>query len=275
MDGPIANPALGVRGPLASWPDGTVGRAEPELLDQTLRGAIGLLTEVLGLVSASAYSRTQRIETIVAHLSAAVGRPEPWDLMLAAKLSQLGFVVLHDSTEVGLVQHQVHLAAELVANIPRMETVAHAISHQLDDGPVGGPTDWHRWEAGDVNAELLRVAVRFDELTASGASLERAYQVIAAGPTPPPRLLLDALAGLKIDWHSLVEARVLIRDLTPGMHLAGDVAATSGLLLASTGTVLTSTLIGRIRSFAHRVGVVEPITVLVPESAMAKLDSAP
>lgn len=246
--------------------------------EPTLRGMVGLLTDVLGLVSVAAFARTQRIERLVADLSAGVGRPVPWDLVLAAKLSQLGFVVLHEPGEDRLDRHHVDLAVELLVNIPRMETVAYAVGHQLDPSPVGsgagGGTgaEWTGWPQRDANAEILRVAVRFDELTSAGASLEEAYQAIASSPTPPPRMLLDALAGLRIDWASLVEARVMARDLTPGMRLAADVMAANGLKLASAGTVLTSAHVGRIRSFASRVGVGEPMTVLVPGASMARHD---
>lgn len=252
-----------------------LARAEKELLNRTLKGMVGLLTDVLGLVSVAAYARTQRIETIVTSLSAAVGRPVPWDLALAAKLSQLGFVVMHEPGDDQLDAHHVELAVDLLVNIPRMESVAHAVAHQLDEAPVGGGGDWTAWARKDANAEILRVAVRFDTLTAAGASLEEAYQAIAATSAPPPRMLLDALAGLRIDWASLVEARVTARELATGMHLASDVMAANGLKLASAGTVLTSAHVGRIRSFASRVGVGEPITVLVPEATMAKLEPRP
>lgn len=251
-----------------------LARAERELLDRTLNGTVGLLTEVLGLISVAAYGRTQRVETLVTHLSAALGRPVPWDLALAAKLSQLGYVVVHDELEGDAGAHAADVAAGLLANIPRMDTVAWIIGHQHDPGPVGEGQDVQRWPKRVVSAEILRLAVAFDALTSAGASPRDAHGLIAASAAPPPRLLLDALSALRLDALALVEACVTVRQLAPGMHLAQDVVATSGMKLAAAGTVLNGAMIGRIRSFRERVGVPEPIQVRVPEARMHQLEAA-
>lgn len=251
-----------------------LARAERELLDRTLNGTVGLLTEVLGLVSVAAYGRTQRVETLVAQLSAALGRPLPWDLALAAKLSQLGYVVVHDELAGDAGTHAAEVAAGLLANIPRMEPVAWIISHEHDEAPVGEGQDVHHWPKRAVSGEILRLAVTFDGLTSAGASPRDAHGLIAASPTPPPRLLVDALSALRLDALALVEACVTVRQLAPGMHLAQDVVAASGLKLAAAGTVLNGAMIGRIRSFTERVGVPEPIQVRVPETRMHQLESS-
>lgn len=251
-----------------------LARAERELLDQTLNGTVGLLTEVLGLISVAAYGRTQRVETLVTHLSTAVGRPVPWDLALAAKLSQLGYVVVHDELEGGAGAHAAEVAAGLLANIPRMDPVAWIVGHQHDPGPVGEGQDVQHWPKRAASAEILRLAVAFDGLTSAGASPRDAHGLIAGSSTPPPRMLLDALSALRLDALALVEASVTVRQLAPGMHLVQDVVAASGLKLAAAGTVLNGAMIGRIRSFTERVGVPEPIEVRVPETRMHQLDSS-
>jgi len=251
-----------------------LARAERELLDRTLNGTVGLLTEVLGLISVAAYGRTQRLETLVAHLSAALQRPVPWDLALAAKLSQLGYVVVHDELADGAGNHAAEVASALLANIPRMDSVAAIIGHQHDAAPVGEGPDVTRWPQQAVSAEILRLAVAFDSLTSAGASPRDAYGRIAASAAPPPRMLLDALSALRLDALALVEASVTVRQLAPGMHLAQDVVAASGVKLAASGTVLNGAMIGRIRSFRERVGLPEPIQVRVPEARMHQLESA-
>lgn len=248
-----------------------LARVERELLDRTLKGTVGLLTEVLGLVSVGAYSRSQRIETFVTDLSGALGRPVPWDLALAAKLSQLGFVVLDESVDDASHPDHPQVAADLLVNIPRMEPVAYIISHQLDEAPVGKGPDILQWTRREANAEILRMAVRFDTLTANGMAAKDAHRVISAMSAPPPKLVLEALATLRLDGQALMEAKVNADHLADGMHLANDVMAANGLKLASAGTVLTSALIGRIRTFAGRIGVSEPISVLVPEAKLRRL----
>ncbi|MEZ5406377.1 MAG: response regulator [Acidimicrobiales bacterium] len=251
-----------------------LARAERELLDRTLNGTVGLLTEVLGLISVAAYGRTQRLETLVTHLSAALHRPVPWDLALAAKLSQLGYLVVHDELASDAGAHAAEVTAGLLANIPRMDSVAWIISHQTDAGPVAEGGDVQRWPRRAVSAEILRLAAAFDALTSGGASPREAHAAIAASPAPPPRMLLDAVSALRLDALALVEACVTVRQLAPGMHLAQDVVAASGVKLAAAGTVLNGAMIGRIRSFQERVGLPEPIQVRVPEARMHQLDAA-
>ena len=93
--------------------------AERRLLDETLRGVVGMLTEVLGLVSPTAYSRSMRIGQIVRGLSESLGFAVAWDLDVAALLSQVGCVVIPDTEDdMGADHRHVGLAADLLANIP-------------------------------------------------------------------------------------------------------------------------------------------------------------
>jgi hypothetical protein len=50
-----------------------------------------------------------------------------------------------------------------------------------------------------------------------------------------------------------------LRDVKSGMLLAADVEAASGMLLVARGQRVTAQLLERLRNFALRVGVVEPI----------------
>jgi YesN/AraC family two-component response regulator len=69
--------------------------AEKELLEQTLRGSIQVLTEVLSLVNPAAFSRAVRIRKYVNHVVEALGLSNPWRFEVAAMMSQLGCVTLH------------------------------------------------------------------------------------------------------------------------------------------------------------------------------------
>jgi len=59
---------------------------------------------------------------------------------------------------------------------------------------------------------------------------------------------------------SLQELRRLrVTELRPGMVFAADVKATTGLLLVGRGQRATEALLERLRNFAMRVGIVEPV----------------
>ena len=247
--------------------------AERELLDKTLSGTVTMMTEVLGLVSTGAYSRTLRLKEIVKGLSAAIGRPVPWDLALATMLSQVGFVILPDEGNLGTTLQPRHaeLAADLVVKVPRMEPVAALIRHQLDERPAcqaAAATDWPR---DQLSLEILRTSVHYDGLVAGGLSKEEAHQALKESVGPPPQFLLDALDGVRQKVpDTLVQTAVKVRALEPGMELAADVNLVTGPMLATAGIILNSALIGRIKAFARSTGVEQPILVLVPASSLEK-----
>lgn len=246
--------------------------AEQKLLDETLNGTVAMLTEVLGLVSAGAYSRTLRLKETVSGLCAALDRPVPWDLELATMLSQIGFVVLPVEDDSGDVLQPRHaeLAAELLENVPRMEAVAAMISHQLDSTPAHDDDELTDWPDDRLNIEILRTSVQFDALVANGLSLPNARKALQDVPGAPPKFMIDALAQVKTSGDSMVEITTTVGQLAAGMKLTADVTLTTGPKLAGAGTILTSALIGRINSFAMSAGVNEPLSVLAPASSVAR-----
>jgi hypothetical protein len=61
-----------------------------------------------------------------------------------------------------------------------------------------------------------------------------------------------------------MEVRVLkATELFPAMIVDQDVRAKNGLLLLARGQEVTLSVLGRLKSFAARIGIVEPIRVLV------------
>ena len=67
---------------------------ERELLDKTLKGAVRVLVEALGLVNPMAFGRAQRLQRYVAHVVHELGLAGGWRYEVAAMLSQLGCMTL-------------------------------------------------------------------------------------------------------------------------------------------------------------------------------------
>src|SRR5579862_6564126 len=64
--------------------------AERVLLEQTLHGSIGALTDILALTSPLSFGRAIRIKQLVSELAAVLHAPERWQVEVAAMLSQIG-----------------------------------------------------------------------------------------------------------------------------------------------------------------------------------------
>ncbi len=247
-------------------------RVERELLNDTLSGTVSMLTDVVGLVNPGAYGRTMRLQDTVTGLCEALDRPKPWDLDVATMLSQIGFVVIppEEGEDGSLQDRHTDVARDLIAKIPRLETAATIVGHQLAADPAVSGDEPGDWSDADLSAEMLRVAVRLDQLVTAGRNRDDAVAELRSEASSP-RFLVDALARLDSGAEPMVTVETKADKLAAGMTLAADVQSITGVKLAGEGMVLTSALVGRIRSFASGTGVVEPIAVLVPASAVAKL----
>lgn len=245
--------------------------AERVLLDQTVRGAVTMLTEVLGLVSAAAYSRTSRVREVVDQIRANLRLEASWDLDVATLLSQVGCVVVPETDDAdGPAGQHAEIAANLLANIPRLETAASIVRTQNAPDPLlAGPMS----EASRalIDAEILRVAVAFDAVTASGTSAAKAVGVLRNAANPPDPELLEALSEVRPAADDMIEVSVEPEDLVIGMELLEDLHTRSGAKLAGAGTVLTAVLIERVTSFAKTAGVDGPVAAMAPRRAISRL----
>ena len=245
--------------------------AEKNLLELTLKGTVTVLSEILGLVSAAAYTRTLRIDERVRGACVALDRPMSWELGIATLLSQIGCVVVLDPEKdvVGGRSH-VQIAADLLENVPRLDRVAKLIRHQVDDGPLDPVGDGATTDQSAFEQEVLRCAALFEVQLDLGASRRDAAATLRRMAAPPPAWMLDAVASVVPGTESLVEVEVTVDQLAPGMQLTSDLFLPHGPKLASEGTPLTTTLIRRLQVFTESAGPLGEFTVLAP-GAVARL----
>src|SRR5436305_11349516 len=121
--------------------------AEKQLLEQTLSGALQVLTEVLSLVNPAAFSRASRARRYIHHIVSAMALGNPWQYEVAAMLSQLGCVTLPPETldavykgdtlppqEQAQYDSHPNVAHQLLSKIPRLEPIAWIVRHQQQAG---------------------------------------------------------------------------------------------------------------------------------------------
>ncbi len=245
--------------------------AEKNLLELTLKGTVTVLSEILGLVSAAAYTRTLRIDERVRGACVALDRPMSWELGIATLLSQIGCVVVLDQEKDAVSgRSHVEIAAELLQNVPRLDRVADLVRHQLDEAPAQQVDAADATDQTAFELELLRCAAHFEAKLDTGLSRKDASTVLRDLATPPPRWILDAVASVVPGTEALVEVEVSIDQLAPGMQLTSDLYLPQGPKLATEGTPLTTTLIKRLAAFSDSAGPLGDITVLAP-AAVARL----
>jgi len=244
--------------------------AERELLENTLKGAVRVLTEVLSLASPIAFSRAGQVKAYVAHMAQRLGLENQWKYEMAAMLSQLGCITLPaetldkiyagqnvSSSEQQMFDNHPEVAFTLLEHIPRLEDVAAMIRAQRTGGSEA---------AGDkTGAEILRVALAVDRLVASGTKVPLAVAALAKQGDYDPKLL-DALKDFKVHEQTMVKKALGVAQLRPAMVLDEDVFTKNGTVVIGKGEELHAAHIERLRNFSKGIGLVEPIRVWMPES---------
>lgn len=254
--------------------------AERQLLEETLGGAVTVLTEILGLVSPASFSRASRIKQYVENVATELNLPDQWQFGLAAMLSQIGCITLPMETlekleagtedlseqEKAMFQSHPDVAGELLGRIPRLQTVAKMVVGQ--NGRVDQldlPEDPLDWDPQVLGAQIIRLSMEFDRLvTYQGLSPKISFRKLGESDEKYPLVILNALEKSPLAKSELGLKMLGVAELATGMVLDEDVLGSNGLMLAPKGQSVNSTVLARLRNFAHSLGIKEPIRVLAP-----------
>jgi CheY-like chemotaxis protein len=249
--------------------------AERLLLENTLRASVKVLTEVLSLVHPAAFSRASRIHRYVRHMAAELKLRNAWQFEVAAMLSQIGCITMDPGTldrvytgeelsEEEKKMFAAHPAAgrDLLLHIPRLEPVARMIAGQsLEHQP--SITASESQDTVSTGIYLLRAAIDFDRLITRDRSTEEALAQMRQRESDYGPACLRALATF-VPHEATMELRVLkSAELRTAMVVDQDVRSKIGLLLLAKGQEVTPSVLGRLKAFASKTGIVEPIRVLV------------
>jgi len=252
--------------------------SERQLLEKTLQGCVKILTDVLSLVSPSAFGKGIRVRGLVARIVSHLRLENPWKYEIAAMLSQVGCITVPGPildkifqgeslllNEAQMFQSHAQVGHDLIANIPRLEEVARIIAYQRKhyngDGP---PPDGKSGEDILLGARILNVALEFDDLISGGKDSRRALEVIQMRRDRYDPAVVAALVDV-IETEIVQEVKkVRLSELMPGMVFAKNVTSVSGLLLVANGQEVTRALRMRLKNFAETMKIKEPISVYVP-----------
>ena len=252
--------------------------AERELLEKTLRRSVKVLTDVLSIVNPTAFGRASRVRRIVSNLASELHVDMPWEMEVAAMLSQLGCVTVPEETlakvyngevlgpeEARMFEAHPGVGRDLIGNIPRLDNVARIIAYQekLFNGR-GVPKDERCAEGIPLGARILKVGLDFDTLVTSGRTNAEAHAIMETRTGWYDTSVLEALARL-INLEGTQEMRFAkVEELAPNMILADDVKTTAGVLVIAKGQEITPSLKLRLLNYKHATGLREPIKISVP-----------
>jgi len=249
--------------------------AERELLEKTLSGSIKVLTDILSLVNPEAFSRSDRLKRYVHHICEQLHLPDAWQYELAAMLSQIGCVTLPPDTvrkyysnlsmsreEQSMIAALPNVSADLLANIPRLESVAQMIRGQ-QDGPASAD-DLNFHASAELGAKILTVASHYDQrISRDFATHSQVIEELLQNPDQYEPTLVQALHTLIPDEKKLERRCVSVFDLNPSMIFDEDLKTKKDLLLVAKGQSVSPTLIKSLINYVTRHDLEEKVNVLV------------
>jgi response regulator RpfG family c-di-GMP phosphodiesterase len=255
--------------------------AERVLLEQTLRGSLKTLTDILALVNPVAFGRAIRARKLISELAILERVSDPWQAEIAAMLAQIGWVTLPTETtsklyhgaalsasEQAIVDNLPTLTEQLLANIPRLEPVREILHYQDKhyDGQ-GPPDDRTAGHAIPWGARALKAVSDFDVLESQGYSVVVALDTMRARTGWYDPAMLEAIARLQGDKpRDATVVQLPLHAVQPGMVFAQDVKTRTGLLLIARGQEVTPSLVERIKNLALNSAITDPLLVILPRA---------
>lgn len=242
---------------------------ERVLLEQTLRGAVQTLSDVLALAMPEAFGRATRMRERVRLLAQAVGIPDVWRVEVAATLSQIGAVSLSgeiasklyhgkelNAEEQAAVDRVPATAIELLKPIARLSSVCELIAAGFSPERQGVPSS--------LEAQALRVSTEYDALHAAGMPARDALaQLQERGFDATLVTALSSLVSDETVKGGLVD--VSFKELRSGMVLAEDVYSTHGTLILARGHTIRANVVERLRALQSSLGGRQTLRVRLPE----------
>ncbi|MBV5307239.1 MAG: response regulator [Desulfobulbaceae bacterium] len=253
--------------------------AEKELLNETLKGSMKVLSELLGQTNATIFGAGSRIKELVTRLCDQLHLANAWQYEIAALMSQVGCItlpsdILHKlysgveltAAERRMYEQHPQVGQELFSHIPRMEKVAAMIGKQLQR------MDEYTDDAVSLvdeevcrGAQLLRVSIDYDRLGYQGL----VHKIIVQGMKKKQGVynqeILDALAGLHIKRGQGKVMSLMVKDIQTGMVVEEDVFANNGVMVVPRGQVVTWPILQGLDNFSKQVGIQEPVCVRTEE----------
>jgi ActR/RegA family two-component response regulator len=241
--------------------------AEKELLRDTLQGSVKMLVNVLSMHSPEVFGKCEKVKKLVSRILTKVKTDQQWQLEVASMLVYLGYIALPadimtkviKKAELTPEEKEIYRSypengAKLIANIPRLGSVAELIRDQRKI--VDGAT------RASQPAKILNIALEYLELE-SATSPHNAISVISAKEYVYGKDLISALEASVDTKAGYIPNSLKISQLKEHMILDEDVLTVDNLLLVKKGQELSEIIIMRLVNYGKSCGVKEPIKVLI------------
>ncbi|MFM9904707.1 MAG: HD domain-containing phosphohydrolase [Pyrinomonadaceae bacterium] len=254
--------------------------SEKQLLEQTLNKSLEVLVDILAIVNPTAFSRSARVKKMAREIAESLNVNNCWEVEAAAMLSQIGCVTVPEeilrkisynvplsNKETGLYNQHPQIGHDLIARIPRMETVADIVADQnlrFSDESVHVKQSIGIDEPR-LGARILKAVLDLDKLMIDGSSRQNAFKELSTRVgwyDPAVLTALQDIIDLSVDEYESFE--MCVSDLKSGMVLDGPLNSARGSTLLPSGQEITTSLILRLANLVEAGIILDTIRVNVP-----------
>ena len=253
-------------------------QAERELLEETVRGSVLALSEILSMAKPAVFGRVNRIKNLASRCCQQMGLENQWEVETAASLSQVGLVALPDDLQEKIIKGEsltdeeqklyiTHpkVASNLIQHIPRMESIADAVNWQTasfssaggDGAPCGADIP--------IASRVIKPVVDYLAHLAKAGEPKLAHELLVQSSDQYDPEVIAALSSVLEEEARGVVRNLNVAQIRAGMTLAQDVSTSSGALLIETGFEISETMVTRLVNFWRNGEIPEQLAVYVPE----------
>ncbi len=248
-------------------------RAERELLEGTLTGAIEVLADFLASVDPGAFSLGLSVRRRCGEVARALGAGDVWAIEVAAMLAPIGRIALprevlkaeaYKPETQAILSRIPELGASMIQAIPRLESVADIIRYQAKgfDGS-GIPEAGLGGEDIPLGARILKAVQDFTTLEAhrhSGAVALEELKLHGKAYDPAVLTAMEQCFGGSVRSRPTPRL-VRLEDLVPGLILAGDLHTNTGQLVLGQGLRLGHGHLELLRNLVEFLGIPDRVSV--------------
>lgn len=251
--------------------------AEKELLNNTLKGSINILIDILSVVNPDAFSRAVKFKNLSQNLLDRLGKGITWEIEVGALLSQIGLVTIPSSIlekmdknfqltddEKNIFKTHPEFGQTLLNKIPRLESIANGISYQLESyNGEGGSKDYKVGENIPFLGRLLKVMNDYENMIHLGLTEKQAIEELEPNSAIyDPDIwgaLIAEVAGLA---EGQIISSIVLSELQPGMILAEGLKDIKNILLLTKGTELSEISLMKLLNYDKITKLKTPIKII-------------
>ena len=247
---------------------------ERRLHNETLKGSLAVMRDVLSMVDPDTFGRAKRLEGMVTEIAQAMDYSPLWELETAAMLCQLGRVVLPDALRKGsdepsrlkaqerkLLESVPELSASLIEHIPEFSGIGEIVAWQDKrfDG-TGFPNMPIKGDEIPLGSRIIRLARDILEFEDGGLSRRAAVGYCHEFPGHHDPELLEVASSLYAQVQTM-ETLVSFGELKVGCVTRSAIHDKNGRKLLAAGMEITAPMLASLETLHLRVGLIEPFEV--------------